>query len=51
MFTAKGGISKYYSPRIILGQWALDYKNECAISFGTYVQAQTNPKQTNSNAP
>jgi len=24
MFPAKGGISQYYSPIIILGQWALD---------------------------
>ena len=30
---------------------ALDYKKECAIPFGTYVQAQTNPKHTNRNAP
>jgi len=51
MLSAKGGIPHYYSPRIILGQRALDYKKECAIPFGTYVQAQTNPKQTNSNAP
>jgi len=46
MFPAKGGI-----PRIILGHQALDYKKECSIPFGTYFQAQTNPKQTNSNAP
>jgi len=51
MFPAKGDISHYYSPRIILGQRALDYKKECTIPFRTYVQAQTNPKQTNSNAP
>ena len=50
MFLAKGGISQYDSPRILPGQQALDYKKECVIPFGTYVQAHTNPKQTNSNA-
>ena len=33
-----------YSPRIIFVQQAFDYQNE-------FVQAQTNPKQTNSNVP
>ena len=28
MFPAKGGISQYYSPRVIIGQRALDYKKE-----------------------
>ena len=51
MFPAKGGISPYYSPRVLLNQQTLDYKKECQVSFGAYVQAQTKPTYTNSNAP
>jgi hypothetical protein len=39
-FPAKGGISKYFSPRAILHQRKLDYLKHCAIPFGTAVQAQ-----------
>eukprot|EP00977_Amphora_coffeiformis_P020517 scaffold8326_cov140-Amphora_coffeaeformis.AAC.6 len=30
-FPAKGGISKYYSPRAILHHRAVDYNTQCAI--------------------
>ena len=51
IFPAKGGISPYYSPRILLNQRTLDYKKECQVPFGAYVQAQNQPTYTNSNAP
>jgi len=43
MFPSKGSISQYYSPTIILGQWALDYNKECV--FGAYNQAHTRKTQ------
>ena len=39
IFPAKGGISPYYSPQILLNQRTLDYKKECQVPFGAYVQA------------
>ena len=51
MFPAKGGISPYYSPQVLLNQQTLDYKNKCQVSFGAYVQAHTKPTYTNINAP
>ena len=51
IFHAKGGISPYYSPRILLNQRTLDYKKECQVPFGAYVQAHNQPTYTNSNAP
>ena len=51
IFPAKGGISPYYSPRILLNQRTLDYKKECQVPFGAYVQAHNQPTYTNSNAP
>ena len=41
----------YYSPRILLNQRTLDYKKECQVPFGAYVQAHNQPTYTNSNAP
>ena len=51
IFPAKGGISPYYSPRILLNQRTLDYKKECQVPFGAYVQAHNQPTYTTSNAP
>ena len=51
IFPAKAGISPYYSPRILLNQRTLDYKKECQVPFGAYVQAHNQPTYTNSNAP
>ena len=51
IFPAKGGISSYYSPNILLRGQALDYTKHCVIPFGAYVQANHETLQTNSNAP
>ena len=49
MFPAKGAISPSY--KVLLNQETLDYKKECQVSFGAYVQAHTKPTYTNSNVP
>lgn len=51
LFPAKGGISLYYSPRVLFNQWAIDYNKEFTVYFGTYVQAQPNLTYTNTNTP
>ena len=38
-FLAKHGISKYYSPRMILHHQNLDYNKHCKSSIGQYVIA------------
>ena len=50
MFLAKHGVSKYYSPRMIVCQENMDYKNHLKINFGTYVLANNEPNPTNTNA-
>jgi hypothetical protein len=50
LFTAKGGISPYYSPRTILGLPVLDSDKHCTVPFGAYIQANHETNQTNSNA-
>jgi hypothetical protein len=50
-FPPKGGLSKYYSPRMILHQQNLDFKKHCSIPFGSYVQAHTEPDPTNTQFP
>ena len=49
-FPPKGGVSSYYSPRMILTNSALDYQKHCSIPFGTYVQAHTETNPTNTMA-
>jgi hypothetical protein len=39
-FVPKGGVSKFYSPRMILHQHNIDYNKHCAFTFGMYVQAE-----------
>jgi hypothetical protein len=39
LFLVKGGVSNYYSPRMILNQTNLDYTKHCVVPFGAYVQA------------
>jgi len=48
LFPAKGGVSPYLSPHVILGGFNLDYNKHCQIPFGTYVQVnqENNPKNT-----
>jgi hypothetical protein len=48
-FPPKGGVSAYYSPRMILHQKSLDYKK--TIPFGSYVQAHTEPEPRNTQLP
>jgi hypothetical protein len=50
-FPPKGGISPFYSPRMILHQENLDYNKHCSIPFGTYVQAHHEPTPTNTQHP
>ena len=50
-FPPSGGVSPYYSPRMILHQQNLEYNKHCAIAFGTYVQAHHEPTATNSQSP
>src|SRR6056300_235640 len=37
-YPAKGGISKYYSPRVIILKRRVDFAQECVAEIGTYVQ-------------
>ena len=39
LFPVKGGVSSYYSPRMIMNQSSLDYDKHCSVPFGAYVQA------------
>lgn len=50
-FPPKGGISPYYSPRMILHQQSLDYNKHCLIPFGSYVQAHHEPDIKNTQHP
>ena len=51
-FPPKGGISQYYSPRMILHQSNLDYNKHFQYEFGQFVQAHNdNPKTKNTTAP
>jgi hypothetical protein len=48
LFPPCGGISQYYSPRVIIYQRDLEYEKHCSFPFGSYVQAHTesDPKNT-----
>ena len=51
-FPPKGGISEFYSPRMILHQTNLDYNKHFRYEFGQYVQAHNDdPKTKNTPAP
>ena len=50
-YPAKGGISEYYSPNVIMGGIPWDYKKHCQIEFGAYVQANYEAKPYNTPAP
>jgi hypothetical protein len=49
LFPVKGGVSKYYSPCMILNQTNLDYTKHCVVTFGAYVQAKHESTKTSSN--
>ena len=50
-FPAKHGISKYYSPRMIVHKENIDYDKHCKFVLGEYVQAHDKPLIKNTNAP
>jgi hypothetical protein len=49
LFPVNGGVSKYYSPRMILNQTNLDYTKHCVVPFGAYIQANHESTKTSSN--
>jgi hypothetical protein len=49
LFPAKGGVSPYYSPRMLLDQTSLDYTKHCIVPFKAYVQANHESTRTSSN--
>jgi hypothetical protein len=50
-FPNRHGVSKHYSPRMILHQENLDYNRHCQFVLGEYVQAHDEPSPSNTNAP
>ena len=36
VFPAKNGVSKYYSPHMIISRETYDYKKHCVCEFGTF---------------
>ena len=46
-FPNKYGVSKYFSPRMILHQENIDYDKHCRFVFGEYVQAHHEPRPLN----
>ena len=46
-FPPKSGLSKTYSPRIIMTGKALDWKNSCKLNFGAYAQVHEDRNVTN----
>ena len=51
LFPAKGGVSPYFSPHVLLTKTDLDYDKHLKIPFGTYVQAFHEETPKNNNAP
>jgi hypothetical protein len=49
LFPVKGGVSSYYSPRMILNQTNLDDIKECTVPFGAHVQANHETTKTPRN--
>ena len=47
IFPAKNGISKYYSPYMLVHKRNLDFKKHFQYEFGAYVQAGEVPNKTN----
>ena len=50
-FPPQGGVSQYYSPRMILHATNLNYDRHCQHAFGTYVQAHDDPDPKNTMRP
>ena len=49
LFPAKDGVSKHYSPKMILTNESLDYDKHFQVAFGQYVQVNHESNQKNSN--
>ena len=47
----KGGVSKYFSPHVILTWRALEYEKHFRYLFGAYVQVNNDPDFSGSNEP
>ena len=50
-FPVKGGVSKTYSPFMIMKKSKLHYRKHCVTTFGTYVQVNHTNEPTNDNRP
>ena len=48
---SKGGISKYYSPHVIVTHRSVDHQKHLMHPFGTYVQAHNEPDPSNTLQP
>ena len=46
-FPPKDGISDILSPRAIMMGTQLNFKSDCQLAFGTYVQVHQEPSPTN----
>jgi hypothetical protein len=51
LFPAKGGVSAYLSPHMIMTGRNLDFAKHCQVPFGAYVQANQENDPTNTQAP
>ena len=49
--STKNGVSKHYSPRMILHKENIDYERHCKYVLGEYVQAHEDKTIKNTNAP
>ena len=50
-FPPKGGVSSYFSPRMIIHKESIDYNKHCQIPFGSYIQAHEENEPSNSMKP
>jgi len=50
-FPANHGISKHYSPRMIVHKENIDFDTHCVYTIGEYVQGEHEPDRSNTNAP
>lgn len=51
LFPAKGGVSAYLSPHVLLTGRNLDFAKHCQVPFGSYVQVNQENDPTNTQAP
>ena len=50
-FPAKGGVSPYFSPEVLIHNTVVDYRQHCSTPFGSYVQALHEINPTNATKP